>query len=309
VLPSNWRFVGYESEVGIDYVTVEDERSVAWITSTTDSTSLPSECVEQEFAFLISLGASDISFGVNATGEQALYADTQNSWSIIYFTYTAEDASTSRMAASVQCWRVAALPNVMMAFTAAAPSESFSGAIPSIRQLMRGLTVTSMQTQSSGSVGQQSGCVVGINLPDSDCDGLDDESETLLGGVGYSPTNPDDSRDSDGDGVTDAWEKRVGTDPNVSDMDYDSDWLSDVAERQWGTNPIVMDSDNDYVWDGVEVRCDTDPLNAASFDYACSDQVLAAYIDAMGGMQPIIDNALNPDNFCNHYDTNQQCDD
>jgi hypothetical protein len=63
--------------------------------------------------------------------------------------------------------------------------------------------------------------------------------------------------DSDGDGLTDAEELELGTDPEVADTDGDG--LSDGVEVAGpglcvdGTNPLVPDSDGDGLTDGQEV--------------------------------------------------------
>ncbi len=67
--------------------------------------------------------------------------------------------------------------------------------------------------------------------------------------------------DSDGDGLTDAEERRIGTDP--FNPDTDGDGLTDFEEvRVYGTDPLNPDSDYDGLTDGAEVRVyKTDPLN------------------------------------------------
>ena len=91
-------------------------------------------------------------------------------------------------------------------------------------------------------------------LVDTDGDGLDDgyERQNCL-----SATNPD----SDYDGLPDGWEVRYGLnprDPTGEDggaRDYDGDGLSNAQEYALGTNPRVRDTDGDGVDDGEEVGC------------------------------------------------------
>ena len=72
------------------------------------------------------------------------------------------------------------------------------------------------------------------------------------------------SPDSDGDGLTDAEEALLGTDPNNPDTDGDS--LSDGDEvNVHSTNPLLADSDGDGFDDGLEVGMGTDP------NVACDD--------------------------------------
>ncbi|HKA15670.1 MAG TPA: S8 family serine peptidase [Myxococcota bacterium] len=68
--------------------------------------------------------------------------------------------------------------------------------------------------------------------------------------------------DSDGDGLTDAAEASLGTNPD--NPDTDGDGLSDGAEvNTRGTNPLLADSDGDGLADGAEVNTYlTDPLRA-----------------------------------------------
>jgi len=90
---------------------------------------------------------------------------------------------------------------------------------------------------------------------DSDGDGLSDAEEAALG---TDPNNPD----TDGDGLTDGEEvKTYKTDPLNPDTDYDA--LKDGAEvHQYRTNPLVRDTDNGGVADGHEVIEDgTNPLD------------------------------------------------
>ncbi len=77
--------------------------------------------------------------------------------------------------------------------------------------------------------------------------------------------------DSDGDGLTDAAEAGLGTDP--LDPDSDGDGLSDGAEvNTHGTNPLVADSDGDGLSDGAEVSTHaTNPLDPDSDDDGFSD--------------------------------------
>ena len=64
--------------------------------------------------------------------------------------------------------------------------------------------------------------------------------------------------DSDADGLSDAAEKKLGTDP-LSD-DTDRDRLSDLAEvKVYHTNPLDPDTDKDGISDAQEVRLGFDP--------------------------------------------------
>jgi len=92
---------------------------------------------------------------------------------------------------------------------------------------------------------------------DSDADGLSDAEEVALG---TDPFNPDTDRDK----LSDYDEVRVyHTDPLNPDTDYDG--LQDGAEVMvYKTNPLNPDTDNGGVRDGHEVIEDnTNPLNPA----------------------------------------------
>lgn len=67
--------------------------------------------------------------------------------------------------------------------------------------------------------------------------------------------------DTDGDGLTDEREAKLGTNPAVADTDGDG--LTDFAEVEThGTSPTLSDTDGDGLSDGFEIKSfDTDPLN------------------------------------------------
>lgn len=65
--------------------------------------------------------------------------------------------------------------------------------------------------------------------------------------------------DSDLDGLGDAQEKQLGTDPTK--IDTDGDGLTDYDEVQtYRTDPLKADTDGDSFGDGAELRRDYDPL-------------------------------------------------
>jgi len=85
-----------------------------------------------------------------------------------------------------------------------------------------------------------------LSLKDSDGDGLFDYVEERLG---TDPRNPD----TDGDGLTDREEVlKYGTDPLRSDTDGDG--LVDGDEiKKYGTDPLQWDTDGDHWGDGLDV--------------------------------------------------------
>jgi hypothetical protein len=102
---------------------------------------------------------------------------------------------------------------------------------------------------------------------DTDGDGLSDAEEAELG------TNPNDM-DTDDDGVSDGAEVNMyGSDPLRTDhqpeqpgmVDSDRDGLSDQDELALGTDPFNEDTDGDALYDGGEVNeYGTNPLDADS---------------------------------------------
>ena len=84
-----------------------------------------------------------------------------------------------------------------------------------------------------------------IALTDTDGDGLTDVEE---GKLGTDATKAD----TDGDGLSDKEEVGGGTEP--TNADTDGDGLSDGDEKSWGADPQVVDTDGDTLPDGKEVH-------------------------------------------------------
>ena len=87
-----------------------------------------------------------------------------------------------------------------------------------------------------------------------------------------------DRIDSDGDGWSDAFEKKLGTNPGNKESqpssieDPDMDGLTNVEERVVNSDPIDPDSDDDGLSDGQEaLNRNTDPLNADTDRDGASD--------------------------------------
>lgn len=75
-----------------------------------------------------------------------------------------------------------------------------------------------------------------------------------------TPPSSVNGTDTDGDGLSDAYEIYYGLNPNLADSDYDG--LSDGAEVAYHTDPLSPDTDGDGVNDGDEIILLTDPLVA-----------------------------------------------
>jgi hypothetical protein len=89
----------------------------------------------------------------------------------------------------------------------------------------------------------------GLTGCDSDGDGISDAREHRLG------TDPDKA-DSDGDGLDDLVEVDLGTDPTKADTDGDG--LDDLEELDFGTDPLDTDTDDDGLSDGEEYELGSD---------------------------------------------------
>jgi hypothetical protein len=119
-----------------------------------------------------------------------------------------------------------------------------------------------------------------LGFPDTDGDGLPNDLEAALGPL--DPLNPDTDRDGvpdgledrDADGLPNAGEVLLGTNPQARDTngngipdgdeDGDNDGWNDGAEIRSGTNPLAMDSDADGWSDEAEIVSGSDPLNPSS---------------------------------------------
>jgi hypothetical protein len=99
---------------------------------------------------------------------------------------------------------------------------------------------------------------------DSDGDGLRDIQETRIG------TDPAKA-DTDDDGMPDGWEVRYAlnpTDPSDAPLDADGDGLTNLQEYLNHTDPTNPDTDGDGFSDGDEVAAGTDPLDPNSYPKA-----------------------------------------
>ena len=90
---------------------------------------------------------------------------------------------------------------------------------------------------------------------DADGDGLSDADEAELR---TDPQRPD----TDNDGLSDAQE--VILDLNPLRADTDNDGLRDARELALGADATKRDTDGDGVWDGAEIVLGTNPVNASS---------------------------------------------
>ncbi len=138
-----------------------------------------------------------------------------------------------------------------------------------------------------------------------------------------TPTPTDDDLDDDSDGLSNAEERRLGTDPLETDTDNDGlfdreevksfktdptkadtdgDGLSDYSEiKVWFTNPFETDSDGDGYSDGEEVINGYDPLGTGSLDNVSGDVEYITYVEQEFGYS-----IAQPDNWVDIYDKKEE---
>ncbi len=99
---------------------------------------------------------------------------------------------------------------------------------------------------------------------DTDGDGLLDFEEKKIGANPYL-------KDTDGDGINDGDEVKSGSDPlkiqSNKHLDIDGDGLTGEDEEKYGTNTNLADTDFDGYSDGEEIASGNDPLKANLSDY------------------------------------------
>lgn len=68
-------------------------------------------------------------------------------------------------------------------------------------------------------------------------------------------------RDRDDDGLSDSFERRIGTDPGNPDTDGDG-VIDRIEHERYGTDPLHRDTDRDGITDDVEIATGTSPTRA-----------------------------------------------
>jgi hypothetical protein len=111
--------------------------------------------------------------------------------------------------------------------------------------------------------------------PDNDNDDIPDSED------------PDD----DNDGMPDAWENEYDLDPyNASDaeLDPDGDGLSNAEEHMIGSDPGASDSDGDGLPDDWEVKYDLDATDPTDADMDGDDDGVSNFDEFQEGSDPTI---------------------
>ncbi len=118
----------------------------------------------------------------------------------------------------------------------------------------RGTTTLTPKEQFTSAVHSDTGTSTTVSKNvDSDEDGLSDWDEVNVYG-----TNPH-RKDTDGDGLDDSKEVKIGADPLKEDTDGDG--IPDGEEIRIGTDPLNDDTDGDGIPDGKELELGTNPLS------------------------------------------------
>jgi Calx-beta domain/Bacterial TSP3 repeat/Outer membrane protein beta-barrel domain len=127
---------------------------------------------------------------------------------------------------------------------------------------------------------------------DTDGDGAPDyqDPDDDNDGVPTADENPP-SQDTDGDGIPDYLDPVNDDDGGGGggggDVDSDEDGLTDAREAELGTDPNDPDTDNDGFSDGDEVTAGTDPLDAQSFPDGDADgDLVPDEVEASDGTDP-----------------------
>jgi len=124
-------------------------------------------------------------------------------------------------------------------------------------------TPTEPVVEYSCSDGEDNDCDGLIDTADPDCLDSDGDGLTDAYEINISETNPNNI-DSDGDGLVDGNDGVVLVEPDADDVDANGDGFVD-GEQTTGTDPNNADTDGDLLNDGLEVANDADPLDANSW--------------------------------------------
>ncbi|MBR6760823.1 MAG: BspA family leucine-rich repeat surface protein [Oscillospiraceae bacterium] len=160
-----------------------------------------------------------------------------------------------------------------------------------------------------------------VTFPDSDGDGVEDVMESITGSdpqktdtdgdgltdfqeiyqTGTDPTKygsvqsgkPDSAADSDFDGITNADELLMETNP--LNHDTDGDGLYDGTEvNQYQTNPLLPDTDGDGLPDNFEIRYSLNPLSETTDEQNDADRIITQQISPISFVLQELNTADSP---------------
>ena len=113
---------------------------------------------------------------------------------------------------------------------------------------------------------------------DTDPNNPDTDGDTYGDGIDVFPLNPAEWLDTDGDGIG-----------NNADLDDDNDGLTDAEEAVLGTDPLIADTDGDGYGDGEEVTFGSNPFDNTSLPIAANGDLnndgIVNVVDVMIGQQ------------------------
>ena len=228
--------------------------------------------IAMESGDIISLGAGEAvslpgSLQVTAAGEGADIAAVSVGPSVPPLAQAAATPAAGRQISEAPDATATAAAQTAQHSTPApvTDDQDADGSGPPTSEGVQGTNTPSPEEQASEPVVDAEAPAEIAGSVDSDGDGLDDAVESALG------TDPL-VWDTDGDGVSDGEEVAAGTDPLLaegaaadgSSVDSDADRLADADEAAVGTDPTNPDTDGDGYYDGDEVNLGTDPLDPAS---------------------------------------------
>ncbi len=136
---------------------------------------------------------------------------------------------------------------------------------------------------------------------DTDGDRVIDGAECALGSNPNDPLSkpavPSALNDTDRDGLPNAFEALLGTDPSKSDTDGDG--INDGVEyKGYGTNPLIANSDGDACSDGREIAS----VNADTVVTAVDLAIIASAFGPATGSSYVLDFDVNKDGAVNAAD-------
>ena len=110
--------------------------------------------------------------------------------------------------------------------------------------------------------------------------------EAIMGRTSLLP-----ALDANSNGIPDLLEPMIGSDPNA---DFDMDGLSNAHEILLGSNPMQQDTDGDGWWDEVEMSVGSDPLdpNSRPFIMAVSSPSVFLLLPANEGAGGLTNNTI-----------------